>query len=70
MLGLAQPDTDADLGGAPSILQLFGADPPPPLPDGLSNWDVQFLHALYATEQTSFTQRNQIIQMMMRELPP
>jgi hypothetical protein len=70
MVGLAQPDTDADLGGAPSILQLFGVQPPQPLPAGLSDWDVQFLRALYTTEQTSFTQRNQIIQMMMRELPP
>jgi hypothetical protein len=40
------------------------------MPAGLSNWDVQFLRALYTTEQTSVTQRNQIIQMMMRELPP
>jgi hypothetical protein len=70
MLGLAQPDADADLGSAPSILQLFSAHPPQPLPQTLSDWDVQFLRALYATEQTSFTQRNQIIQMMIRELPP
>jgi hypothetical protein len=70
MVGLAQPGTDADLGGAPSILQLFDAHPPQPLPAGLSDWDVQFLRALYTTEQTSFTQRNQIIQMMMRQLPP
>jgi len=70
MLGLAQLDADADLGSAPSILQLFSAHAPQPLPAALSEWDVQFLRALYATEQTSFTQRNQIIQMMMRELPP
>ena len=42
---------------------------PQPLPQVLSDWDVQFLRALYATEQTSLTQRNQIIQMMMRDLP-
>ena len=70
LLGLAQLDADADLGSAPSILQLFSAHPPQPLPEGLSDWDLQFLQALYATEQTSFTQRNQIIQMMMRGLPP
>ena len=69
MLGLAQLDADADLGSAPSILQLFSGHSPQPLPAGLSDWDVQFLRALYATEQTSFTQRNQIIQLMMRELP-
>ena len=69
MLGLAQPDTDADFGNAPSILQLFSPHPPEPLPQVLSDWDVQFLRALYATEQTSLTQRNQIIQMMMRDLP-
>jgi hypothetical protein len=40
------------------------------LPQALSDWDLQFLRALYATEQDSIVQRNQVIRMMMRALPP
>jgi len=70
MRGFAQLDPDADIGSAPSILQLFSANPPQPVPQALSDWDLQFLRALYATEQDSVVQRNQIIQMMVRELTP
>jgi len=70
MLGLSQFDTQADLGSAPTILQLFAAHPPRPLPAGLTDWDAALLQALYGTEQAAFTQRNQIIQMMMRSVTP
>jgi hypothetical protein len=70
MLGFAQLDPDADFGSAPSILQLFGARPAQPPPGSLSDWDVAYLRALYKTEQASRTQRNQIIQMMVRDMVP
>lgn len=70
MRGFAQLDPDADIGSAPSILQLFTSNPSQPLPQALSDWDLQFLRALYATEQDSIVQRNQVIRMMMRALPP
>jgi hypothetical protein len=67
MLGFAQLDPDADTGSALSILQLFSAQP---APAGLSDWDVAYLRALYTTDQASRSQRNQIIQMMLREMVP
>ncbi len=70
MLSFAQSDPDADFGSAPSILQLFSTSPPQPPPGGLSDWDVAYLRALYKTEQASRAQRNQIIQMMVREMLP
>jgi hypothetical protein len=70
MLGFAQLDPAADFGSAPSILQLLSAHPPQPLPEALSDWDLQFLRALYTTDQALLTQRNQIIQLMMRGLAP
>lgn len=70
MLGFAQLDPDADFGSAPSILQLFSAQSAQPPPGGLSDWDVAYLRALYKTEQASRAQRNQIIQMMLREMVP
>jgi len=70
MLGFAQLDPDADFGSAPSILQLYSAQPAQPPPGGLSDWDVAYLRALYKTEQASRAQRNQIIQMMVRDMVP
>ena len=70
MLGFAQLDLDADFGSAPSILQLYSAQPAQPPPGGLSDWDVAYLRALYKTEQASRAQRNQIIQMMVRDMTP
>jgi len=70
MLGFAQLDPDADFGSAPSILQLYSAQPAQPPPGGLSDWDGAYLRALYKTEQASRTQRNQIIQMMVRDMVP
>ena len=70
MLGFAQLDPAADFGSAPSILQLYGAQPAQAPPGGLSDWDVAYLRALYKTEQASRAQRSQIIQMMVGDMVP
>jgi hypothetical protein len=59
LIGLAELRLDANLGGAPTILRLFGqsAQAPPP---GLSSWDQSFLNALYHTEQTDKMQLSEI----------
>jgi hypothetical protein len=70
MLGLSQFDARANLGDAPTILQLFAAHPPQPAPAGLTEWDTALLKALYESEQAAFMQRSQIIQLMMRSIAP
>jgi hypothetical protein len=66
MAGLTNVDLDAELGSAPSILQLFARseDPPP----GLSSWDAAFLKALYQSNQTSRTQRTDIAERVARDI--
>jgi len=59
MVGLGDIDVDADIGDAPSILQLYAASPDAP-PSGLTTWDQAFLSALYHADQSSVTQRSQI----------
>jgi hypothetical protein len=60
MMGLSNIDIDADVGNAPSILQLFS--PVKSFALGLSNWDAAYLAALYQTDQTSRSQRFEIAQ--------
>jgi hypothetical protein len=61
MTGLTRVDLDADLGSAPSILRLFAASGENQ-PSGLSSWDAAFLEALYQSNQTSRTQRFDIVE--------
>jgi hypothetical protein len=67
MAGLTNVDLDADLGGAPTILQLFAASAENGS-GGLSSWDVAFLKALYQSNQTSKTQRLEIAQRTIQGL--
>lgn len=66
MAGLSNVDLDADIGNAPSILQLFAASGD--RPDGLSLWDTAFLKALYQSDQTSRSQRHEIAERVIREV--
>jgi hypothetical protein len=59
VIGLAQIRENADPGPAPTILHLF-AHGGGTLPEGLSNWDQDFLKALYDTEVDSVVQISQI----------
>jgi len=59
VIGLAQIRENADPGPAPTVLHLF-AHSGGALPDGLSNWDQDFLKALYDTEVDSVVQISQI----------
>jgi hypothetical protein len=67
MAGLARVDLDAGPENAPSILRLFAAskDNQPP---GLSTWDVAFLKALYQSNQTSRTQRFDIVERLTQDI--
>lgn len=60
MMGLSNIDMDADVGDAPSVLQLFS--PARGVASGLSNWDTAYLTALYRTDQSSRSQRFEIAQ--------
>jgi hypothetical protein len=67
MVGLTDIDLDADIGGAPSILRLFALSAENQ-PSGLSNWDAAFLKALYQSNQTSRTQRFEIVERVVHDI--
>jgi hypothetical protein len=67
MAGLTNVDLDAELGSAPSILQLF-THSAENQPSGLSSWDSAFLKALYQSNQTSRTQRYEIAERVARDV--
>jgi hypothetical protein len=67
MAGLTNVDLDAELGSAPSILQLF-AHSTEDQPSGLSSWDAAFLKALYQSNPTSRTQRLEIAERVARDI--
>jgi len=67
MVGLVDVDVDANLGDAPSILRLF-SHAPDEHPEGLTEWDRDFLKALYHTDQRNAQQRGQIVTMMVNEI--
>jgi hypothetical protein len=67
MVGLTNIDLDADIGGAPSILQLFTLSAEYQ-PSGLSDWDTAFLKALYQSNQTSRTQRFEIVERVVHDI--
>jgi hypothetical protein len=69
MVGLAQIRLDANLGDAPTVLQVFSnPDKAPPL--GLSTWDQAYLKALYHTERPNNTQHLAIARSMVHEIAP
>jgi hypothetical protein len=65
--GLTRVDLDADLGSAPSILQLFAASGENQ-PSGLSSWDAAFLKALYQSNPTSRTPRFDIAERVTQAI--
>ncbi len=71
MAALTEPDLDAPLGDAPTILRLFSARATgTPLPEGLGAWDRAFLKALYNMSLAEVTQRSQITGRMLQDLAP
>jgi len=67
MVGLAQIKPDAHVSGADTILGLFGSGPDA-APAGMTRWDQAYLKALYATDQESKIQRDEMARVMFREL--
>ena len=68
MAGLVQMRPQANVGDAPSILNLFaGAGKPPP---GLTAWDESFLRAVYATRSTDRGQIAAIKTAMVHDVAP
>ena len=66
MVGFAEVYAYADIGSAPSILQLFAArTADQSAPGGLTNWDEAFLSGLYGTSQASTMQRSAITRVML-----
>lgn len=68
MIGLAQPNLDSDMQGAPTILSLFADSSAADRPEGLSEWDYAFLKGLYSTDQASLWQRSEIVAAVVRDL--
>lgn len=69
MIGLAEVRLDANMGDAPSILQLFKASRHIPAP-GLSSWDQAFLKALYRTRHADPDQLGEIKISVVKDLAP
>jgi hypothetical protein len=69
MVGLAKLKLGAHLDDAPTILKLFNGEPQD-APAGMSDWDQAFLRSLYATDQKSKGQRNQIAHQILHEIAP
>ena len=67
MVGLTNVNLDADIGSAPSILRLFALSAEHQ-PSGLSSWDAAFLKALYQSNQTSRTQRFDIVERVIQDI--
>jgi hypothetical protein len=71
MAALTEPDLDAPLADAPTILRLFSARAAgKPLPEGLGDWDRAFLKSLYEMNLADVTQRSQITGRMLEDLAP
>ncbi len=69
MVGLSQIKPGARLGDAPTILTLFSKGPQTALP-AMSDWDRDFLKALYSTDPQTRMQRNDIALDMVRAIAP
>lgn len=68
MAALTQLRPDSDSSGAPSILALFSPQEGEAPPDGLTEWDTAYLHALYHTNLEDFHQGSAIALQMNRAL--
>jgi hypothetical protein len=69
MVGLAEVRLGANMGDAPSILQLFKASGHITAP-GLSSWDQAFLKALYHTRHADPDQLGEIKISVVKDLAP
>lgn len=69
MVALAQVDPEADFSGYPTILNLFGATPPP----GMTDWDLAYLEGLYSARPNAVSsdwQERDIARRMEEALAP
>jgi hypothetical protein len=69
MVGLAQIKLDANLGDAPTILQVF-SNPEKAPPLGLSTWDQAYLKAIYHTERPDNALNLAIARSIVHEIAP
>jgi hypothetical protein len=69
MVSLAEIKSSAHFGEANTILRLFDG-PPEAAPDGLSDWDQEFLKIIYHREPTFANKRANTALRMVRELVP
>ena len=69
MVVLAEFKTKAHLGDAETILKLFDG-PPQAAPEGLSDWDQQFLKILYQPQWSLANPRANIARRMVGDLAP
>jgi hypothetical protein len=69
MVSLAEIKSSAHFGEANTILKLFEG-PPEAAPEGLSDWDQEFLKIVYHREQTFANPRANTALRMVRELVP
>jgi hypothetical protein len=69
MISLAHVDSEAELGTAPTILQLFAASGQEP-PRKLTEWDQAFLKALYETEDPLLNEKTALATRMAQDLVP
>ncbi|CAN7155998.1 hypothetical protein [Brevundimonas sp. LjRoot202] len=58
MVSLAQVDPEADISGYDTVLNLF--DDPATGPDGLTEWDMSYLEALYQHDQLRINRNSQV----------
>ncbi len=68
MISLAHIDQGAELGTAPTILQLFAATGQENAPRKLTEWDQAFLKALYENEDPLLNERTAIATRMAQDL--
>jgi hypothetical protein len=69
MVSLTEIKSSAHFGEAKTILRLFDG-PPEAAPDGLSDWDQEFLKIVYHREPTFANKRANTALRMVRELVP
>lgn len=67
MIALADIDQEVNFGDVPTILRLF-AELPSAAPPGLTTWDRAFLSAVYHTDQSSRSQRSEIVSTIVRDV--
>ncbi|MGH8137166.1 MAG: hypothetical protein ACREVV_03070 [Steroidobacteraceae bacterium] len=71
MVGLARIHLDADFTAKPTILKIFATpsvEPREAAPWSITDWDLDFLKALYTTQQNSRLQRAAIADKMLRDI--